>query len=261
LNKSFLLLFFKKEALACCLSGAPGMIDLFYYTSPNARKVLIALEELALPYNLVWTNISEGDQFRPEFLSVNPNGKIPAIIDREEKLTVFESGAILIYLAEKTGRLLPKAQRLRAQALSWLAWQVGGQGPMCGQAAHFISHAARQGIEQPYARDRYAAEARRHYAVLDAHLATREWIADEFSISDIACFPWTRVSKGHGVALDEFPHVARWSNAIAARPSAKRRPEEDADAPFRAPASGYNNRQWEILFGRRAESKIKEITP
>jgi GST-like protein len=237
------------------------MIDLFYYTSPNARKVLIALEELALPYNLVWTNISEGDQFRPEFLSVNPNGKIPAIIDREEKLTVFESGAILIYLAEKTGRLLPKAQRLRAQALSWLAWQVGGQGPMCGQAAHFISHAARQGIEQPYARDRYAAEARRHYAVLDAHLATREWIADEFSIADIACFPWTRVSKGHGVALDEFPHVARWSNAIAARPSAKRRPEEDADAPFRAPASGYNNRQWEILFGRRAESKIKEITP
>jgi GST-like protein len=237
------------------------MIDLFYYTSPNARKVLIALEELALPYNLVWTNISEGDQFRPEFLSVNPNGKIPAIIDREEKLTVFESGAILIYLAEKTGRLLPKAQRLRAQALSWLAWQVGGQGPMCGQAAHFISHAARQGIEQPYARDRYAAEARRHYAVLDAHLATREWIADEFSIADIACFPWTRVSKGHGVALDEFPHVARWSNAIAARPSAKRRPEEDANAPFRAPASGYNNRQWEILFGRRAESKIKEITP
>jgi len=237
------------------------MIDLFYYTSPNARKILIALEELALPYNLVWTNISEGDQFRPEFLGVNPNGKIPAIIDRDGPVRVFESAAILIYLAEKSDCLLPTAPRLRAEALSWLAWQVGGQGPMCGQAAHFISHAARHGIEQPYARDRYAAEARRHYAVLDAHLAAREWIAEEFSIADIACFPWTRVAKGHGVTLDEFPHVARWSNAIAARPSARRRPEDDDDAPFKAPAGGYNNHQWEILFGRRMDFKVKETTP
>jgi GST-like protein len=237
------------------------MIDLFYYTSPNARKILIALEELALPYNLVWTNISEGDQFRPEFLAVNPNGKIPAIIDRDGPVSVFESGAILIYLVEKTGRLLPKEPGRRATCLSWLAWQVGGQGPMCGQAAHFISHAARNGIEQPYAKDRYANEARRHYSVLDAHLAVHEWIADEFSIADIACFPWTRVSKGHGVDLADFPHVARWSNAIAARPSAKRRPEDDADAPFKAPAGGYNNRQWEILFGRRAAAPVKETTP
>jgi GST-like protein len=213
------------------------MIDLFYYTSPNARKILIALEELALPYNLVWTNISEGDQFRPEFLAVNPNGKIPAIIDRDGPVSVFESGAILIYLVEKTGRLLPKEPGRRATCLSWLAWQVGGQGPMCGQAAHFISHAARNGIEQPYAKDRYANEARRHYSVLDAHLAVHEWIADEFSIADIACFP------------------------IAARPSAKRRPEDDADAPFKAPAGGYNNRQWEILFGRRAAAPVKETTP
>jgi len=238
------------------------MIDLFYYTSPNARKVLIALEELAAPYNLVWTNISEGDQFRPEFLQVNPNGKIPAIIDRDGPITVFESGAILLYLALKYSRLLPQSPARRAEAMSWLAWQVGGQGPMCGQAAHFLSHAVKKGIDQPYARDRYAREARRHYEVLDAHLASREWIAGEFSIADIACFPWTRVSKGHGVTLDEFPNVARWSNAIAARPSAKRRPEDDADAPFKAPQGGYNNRQWEILFGRAgAEKKIKESTP
>ena len=233
------------------------MIDLFYYTSPNARKILIALEELAAPYNLVWTNISEGDQFRPEFLQVNPNGKIPAIIDRDGPITVFESAAILLYLAEKFSKLLPKSPRGRAEAISWLAWQVGGQGPMCGQAAHFLSHAAKNGIDQPYAKERYAREARRHYEVLDKHLTDREWIAGEFSIADIACFPWTRVSKGHGVMLDEFPHVARWSNAIAARPSAKRRPEDDSDAPFKAPQGRYNNRQWEILFGNAGE-KIKE---
>jgi GST-like protein len=237
------------------------MIDLFYYTSPNARKILIALEELAVPYNLVWTNISEGDQFRPEFLKVNPNGKIPAIIDRDGPITVFESGAILLYLAQKFSKLLPQAPARRAEAMSWLAWQVGGQGPMCGQAAHFLSHAAKNDIEQPYAKERYAREARRHYEVLDAHLASREWIAGEFSIADIACFPWTRVAKGHGLMLDEFPNVARWSNAIAGRPSARRRPEDDADAPFKAPQGGYNNRQWEILFGRRgAEKKIKEST-
>jgi len=234
------------------------MIDLFYYTSPNARKILIALEELGAPYNLVWTNISEGDQFRPEFLKVNPNGKIPAIIDRDGPVTVFESGAILLYLARKFSKLLPQSPARHAEALSWLAWQVGGQGPMCGQAAHFLSHAAKNGIDQPYAKERFAREARRHYEVLDAHLANREWIAGEFSIADIACFPRTRVSKGHGVTLDEFPHVARWSNAIAARPSAKRKPEDDADAPFKAPQGGYNNRQWEILFGSAGE-KIKEI--
>jgi GST-like protein len=241
------------------------MIDFFYYTSPNARKILIALEELAVPYNLVWTNISEGDQFRPEFLDVNPNGKIPAIIDRNgpggAKLRIFESGAILLYLAERFGKLLPKLPQRRVDALSWLAWQVSGQGPMCGQAAHFLSHARRQGIDQPYAAERYAREARRHYEVLDARLADREWIAEEFSIADIACFPWTRVAKGHGVALEAFANVARWSNAIAGRASAKRRPEDDADAPFQAPQGGYTNRQWEVLFGPRApapRSQIKE---
>jgi GST-like protein len=238
------------------------MIDLFYYTSPNARKIVIALEELAAPYNLVWTNISEGDQLRPEFLNINPNGKIPAIIDRDGPVTLFESGAILLYLAEKFGKLLPTSQAARWQAMSWLAWQVSGQGPMCGQAAHFHSHAARQGISQPYAAERYITEARRLYGVLDAHLAGREWIAGEFSIADIACFPWTRVAKGHGVALEDFPNLARWSHAIAARPSAKRRPEDDADAPFKAPQGGYNNRQWEILFGRAKQPEpLEETTP
>ncbi len=220
------------------------MIELFYYTSPNARKILIALEELRVPYNLIWTNISEGDQFRPEFLRISPNGKIPAIIDQNgpdgAPLAVFESGAILLYLAEKFGRLLP----------------------MCGQAAHFHSHAAKHGISQPYAAERYGTEAKRLYGVLDTQLAGREWIAGEFSIADIACFPWTRVAKGQGIALEEFPNVARWSNAIAARPSAKRRPEDDADAPFKAPQGGYSNRQWEILFGRAAQPEsVKETTP
>jgi GST-like protein len=246
------------------------MIDLFYYTSPNARKILIALEELAVPYNLVWTNISEGDQLRPEFVKISPNGKIPAIIDREgpagTPFAVFESGAILLYLAEKFGKLLPTSPVARWEAISWLTWQISGQGPMCGQAAHFHSHAARQGISQPYAAERYAKEARRLYNVLDTHLAGREWIVGEFSIADIACFPWTRVAKGHGVLLDEFPNVARWSNAIAERPAAKRRPEDDADAPFKAPQGGYTNRQWEILFGGTSrqhvqQEPIKETTP
>ena len=246
------------------------MIDLFYYTSPNARKILIALEELRVPYNLVWTNISEGDQFRPEFVKISPNGKIPAIIDRNGPaggpFPVFESGAILLYLAEKFGQLLPASPAARWEAISWLTWQVSGQGPMCGQAAHFHSHAAKHGISQPYAAERYATEARRLYGVLDTHLAGREWIAEEFSIADIACFPWTRVAKGHGVALEDFPNVARWSNAIAGRPSAKRRPEDDADAPFKAPQGGYTNRQWEILFGRpvaetRQSESVKETTP
>jgi GST-like protein len=229
------------------------LIDFFYYTSPNARKVLIALEELGAPYTLVWTNISEGDQFRPEYLNVNPNGKIPAIIDRDAPdapITIFESGAILLYLAEKFGRLLPRAPQRRWEAISWLCWQVGGQGPMLGQAAHFVSHAARHGIAAEYATERYRNEARRLYTVLDQRLADREFIAGEYSIADIACYPWTRVAKGQGVTLADYPNVARWAATLADRPAMRRRPEDDADAPFKAPQGGYTNRQWQTLFGR-----------
>ena len=199
------------------------MIELFYYTSPNARKIVIALEELGLPYETRWVDLSHGDQHTPDFQRINPNGKIPAIIDHDGPagpLTLFESGAILEYLAEKTGRLLPADPARRWQARCWVFWQVANQGPMLGQAAHFVTHAANHGVDDEYARTRYVNEAKRCYSVLDRALDGRAWLAGEYSIADIACFPWTRVAKGHGIDVSAYPNVSRWSAAIAARPAA-----------------------------------------
>ncbi|MGE3256847.1 glutathione S-transferase family protein [Pseudonocardia sp.] len=201
------------------------MIDLYYYPSPNVRKIVIALEELALPYAVRWTDITAGDQFTDAYRAVNPNGKVPAIVDHDgpggEPVTVFESAAILLYLAEKTGRLLPADPVRRWTAVSWLAWQVANHGPMTGQATHFLRYAPEQGIDDAYALDRYGREVQRLYGVLDERLTGRDYLADEFSVADIACFPWVRVAKGHGVDLDRFPAVQAWSARIAARPSAK----------------------------------------
>jgi GSH-dependent disulfide-bond oxidoreductase len=226
------------------------MIELYYYPSPNVRKVLIALEELGLPYEIRWTDIREGDQFRPDYLAVNPNGKVPAIVDREgpsgRPLPVFESGAILLYLAEKTGRLLPADPERRWQAVAWTVWQVANQGPMAGQAAHFVSHAPKAGIDDEYARGRYVGEVKRLYGVMETALADRDYLAGEFSIADIACFPWTRVASGHGVDVAEFPRVHEWGGRIGARPSARVRvtdPREDLAREQR-----YTDEQFRTLF-------------
>lgn len=226
------------------------MIDLYYFTSPNARKVLIALEELGLPYRIVWTDITEGDQFTDEYLRINPNSKIPAIIDHNgpggRSLRLFESAAILLYLADKTGRLMPADPALRWEATCWLVWQVASHGPMAGQAAHFHSYAPQQGIHDEYATDRYLREATRIYEVLERRLSEHEYLADEFSMADIACFPWVRVAAGHGVDLAGFPAVSRWADKIAARPSARVRihdPREQA-----ALKGEYSARQFAILF-------------
>ncbi len=201
------------------------MIDLYGFLGPNVRKVVIALEELGLPYRVIWVDITAGEQFAESYREVNPNAKVPALVDHDgpggARVALFESVAILQYLAEKAGRLLPTDPQRRWTAIAWLAWQVANQGPMCGQATHFLTYAPQQGIEIPYAQDRYRREVERLYGVLDARLADREWLADEFSVADIACFPWVRVAKGHGIDVARYPAVAVWSARLASRPAAK----------------------------------------
>ncbi len=226
------------------------MIDLYYYTSPNARKVLIALEELGLPYRICWTDITAGDQFTEEYQQINPNGKIPAIIDHDgpggRALTVFESAAILLYLADKTGSLMPAAPARRWEATCWLVWQVASHGPMVGQAAHFLSHAPKQGIHDEYAANRYRREATRIYQVLERKLSQENYLAGEFSMADIACFPWVRVAAGHGIDLADFPAVSCWVERISARPSAKVRLTDPREGT--AAKSEYTPEQFATLF-------------
>ena len=227
------------------------MIDLFYFVSPNARKILMALEELGLPYEVRWVDITKGDQFDPGFLAVNPNGKIPAIVDHDgpdgRPIALFESAAILLYLAEKTGRLLPADPAARWEAICWTVWQVANQGPGLGQAGHFTTYAPNAGVQHDYAQRRFAAEAQRVYQVLEQRLGDRPHLAgDEFSIADIACFPWTRLGKGHGIDLADYPAVAEWSARISARPCARAKVEDrraDNVKNFQ-----YTPEQWKVLF-------------
>lgn len=199
------------------------MIDLYTWTTPSGHKVSIALEELGLEYRVHPVRLGAGEQHRPEFLAINPNGKIPAIVDHdgpgEGPFTVFETGAILWYLAEKTGRLLPSGPRGRYQALEWLMWHVGGVSPTMGQAIHF-RHAAPERID--YAVERYSREARRLLGVLESRLADRDYIVGDYSIVDIANFPWVRKVERVGIALGDLPSVAEWIDRIAARPAVER---------------------------------------
>jgi GSH-dependent disulfide-bond oxidoreductase len=226
------------------------VIDLYYFVSPNARKVHMALEELGLPYEIRWTDITRGDQFEPDYLLVNPNGKIPAIVDHDGPgggpIALFESAAILLYLAEKTGRLLPSDPAARWEAICWTVWQVANQGPGLGQATHFTTYAPAGGHVVEYAQQRFGAEAERVYRVLEERLTGREYIAGEFSIADIACFPWTRLGKGHGITLSDYPAVAAWSDRISSRPSAKARVEDRRDEDVRN--FRYTPEQRELLF-------------
>ena len=229
------------------------MIELYYYTSPNARKALMTLEEVGLPYQVRWTDISAGDQHSDEFGAINPNRKIPALVDFDgpggQPITLFESGAILLYLAEKSGRLLPVDPVRRWSVIKWLFWQTSSQGPLLGQAAHFVSHAANRGIDVQYAVDRYRTEARRLYGVLESQLVGRDYIDDEFSVADIAAFPWVRVAKGQGVNLDEFPNVKRWCDGVAQRPSARKKLERDDATKQAAKSDYYTDETWNRLFG------------
>lgn len=200
------------------------MIDLFYWTTPNGHKITIALEELGLEYEMRPVNISTGAQFAPDFLKISPNNRIPAIVDHAPQdgggpLAIFESGAILEYLADKTGRLLPREPRARFEVLQWLYWQMGGLGPMAGQAHHFVLYAPEP---VPYAIERYVKECGRLYGVLDRHLAGRDFVAGDFSIADCAIYPWIHRHERHKQDLADFPNVKRWFDALSQRPSIKR---------------------------------------
>jgi GST-like protein len=199
------------------------MIALYTWSTPNGRKVSILLEELGLAYRVHPVDIGKGEQFRPDYLKINPNGKIPSIVDPEgpdgRPVAMMESGAILLYLAEKTGRLLPQSARGRCEVLQWLMFQMGGVGPIFGQVHHFL-RAAKEPV--PYAIERYVRETRRLYGVLDARLSERDYLAGDYSIADIATYPWVARYEWHKTDLGDFPNVKRWFEAISARPAVQR---------------------------------------
>jgi GST-like protein len=195
------------------------MIDLYYWPTPNGHKISIMLEECGLPYNAIPVSIGDGDQFAPEFLKIAPNNRIPAIIDHDNAVSVFEGGAILIYLAEKAGMLLPKTQAARFEVLQWLFWQAGGLGPMAGQLSHFVNY-TREDV--PYAQKRYFDEYDRLLAVMDVRLRDREFLAGDYSIADIASFPWVLPYKRLGNSLDGFKNLRRWFDAIKLRPAVRK---------------------------------------
>lgn len=201
-----------------------AMIRFYAFDTPNGRKISVALEEMGLPYEVHVVDIGKGEQHAPEFVRISPNHKIPAIVDPDgpagRPLAVFESGAILIYLADKSGRLMPKDPVRRIVALQWLMWQVGGFGPIPGQVHHFT--ALKDEAERRYGLQRYMTETRRHYEVMDTHLASHETFADEFSIADIAILGWAWRHPRHHVDLADYPNVKRWYEAMMARPGVQR---------------------------------------
>jgi GSH-dependent disulfide-bond oxidoreductase len=224
-----------------------SMIDVYSWPTPNGHKVHIMLEECGLPWRAIPVNIGAGEQFRPDFLEISPNNKIPAMVDPEgpdgRPISLFESGAILVYLAAKTGRFLPPGDRERFEVLQWLMFQMGGVGPMLGQAHHFRIYAPEK---LQYAIDRYTNEARRLYGVIDKRLAKSEWLGGaEYSIADIATFPWLRSWQNQGVVIEEYPHLKRWFDTIADRPAVQRGVKVLAE--LRKPIQDDKAR--EILFG------------
>lgn len=195
------------------------MIDLYTFTTPNGRKASVMLEEIELPYNVHKIDITTQQQFTPEYIAINPNSKIPAIVDQETGIKVFESGAILIYLAEKTGKLLPTEQKSRFQVLQWLMFQMGGVGPMFGQLNHFKRFAPEK---LPYAIERYEKETLRIYGVLDKQLQSNEFICGDYSIADIATYPWVAIYEFQGLTLDNYPNLKRWVDMVQQRPAVQR---------------------------------------
>ena len=224
------------------------MIDVFSWPTPNGHKVHIMLEECGLPYKAIPVDIGEGDQFQPDFLAISPNNKIPAITDPDgpdgQPISLFESGAILVYLAGKTGLLLPAGDRARFEVLQWLMFQMGGVGPMLGQAHHFRLYAPEK---IAYAVDRYTNEARRIYGVIDRRLATSRYLGgDDYSIADIATFPWLRSWENQGVLLSEYTHLEKWFREIEQRPAVQRGVQ--VLAGLRKPL--HDDKAREVLFGK-----------
>lgn len=228
------------------------MIDVYYWGTPNGLKIKLFLEEAELPYHIIPIDIGKGEQFRPEFLRIAPNNRIPAIIDHEPAdggppLPVFESGAILLYLADKIRRFIPADVRGRTLTLQWLFWQMAGLGPMAGQNGHFSQYAPEK---VPYAIDRYVKETNRLYGVLDRQLAAREYVAGGYSIADMACYPWIVPHERHGQNLDDFPNLKRWFHRIRERPACQRA-YVGVEPSYRRTMSDEERK---ILFGQTATS-------
>jgi GST-like protein len=229
------------------------MIDLYYWPTPNGWKISIMLEETGLPYNVVPVNIGRGEQFRPEFLAISPNNRMPAIVDHEPlgggaPISIFESGAILLYLGEKSGRFLPADVRGRYEVTQWLMWQMGGLGPMAGQAHHFRQYAPEK-IQ--YGIDRYTNEVNRLYGVMNKRLADREFLAGAYSVADMAAFPWVVPYQNQGQNLDDFPHLKRWFEAMNARPAVQRGLAVGKELRASRP---MDDEAKKVLFGQTAQS-------
>lgn len=229
------------------------MIDLYYWTTPNGHKVTMFLEEAGLPYRIHPVNISKGEQFAPEFLAIAPNNRIPAIVDNDPAgggapVSLFESGAILLYLAEKTGKFIPADLRGRADLLQWLFWQMGGLGPIAGQNHHFSQYAPEK---IAYAIERYVKETNRLYGVLNKRLADRDFIVGDYSIADMAAYPWVVPHERQGQKLEDFPHLKRWFETIKARPATERAYARAADVNSQPTVSEDAKK---ILFGQTADT-------
>ncbi len=236
------------------------MIDFYYWPTPNGWKVAIMLEECGLPYTMIPVNIGKGEQFTPEFLAISPNNRMPAILDRDgaggvgrgvdgAPVPVFESGAILFYLAEKTGRFMPQDPLGRKETLEWLFWQVGNQGPLAGQLSHFVNYAPQ---DEHYSKQRYAQEYDRCLGVLERRLEDRPYIlGDDYTIADMISWPWVLIAKPLGQSLDDLPNVARWRQAVKARPAVQRAVDLGKEFRRSAPPSEAERK---ILFGQTAKS-------
>jgi GSH-dependent disulfide-bond oxidoreductase len=249
--------------LSLCRQEA-HMISLYYWPTPNGHKITIFLEEAGVPYRIAPVDIGKGEQFRPEFLEISPNNRMPAIVDDEPAdkdgpLSLFESGAILIYLAEKTGQFLPSETRARFRVLQWLFWQVGGLGPMAGQNHHFSRYSPER---IPYAINRYVNETNRLYGVLDRRLAQAPFVAGDYSIADMAIYPWIVPHEAQGQNLEDFPGLKRWFETIAARPAVQRAYE--AGKHLQRERTGFTDEERHVLFGQTAAmvtAKRKETAP
>ncbi len=225
-------------------------IELYYWPTPNGWKISIMLEECGLPYEVKYVNISKGEQFEPAFLAISPNNRMPAIVDPDgpggKPISIFESGAILQYLGNKTGKFYPKPVRQRVEVEQWLFWQMCNLGPMCGQAHHFRNY-ARETI--PYAIERYTNEVTRLYGVMDRRLAERDFLAGRYSIADMACYGWVRPWKRQGQDIEKFPNLKRWFETVGARPAVRRGMAVGEEHRGRPEDLKTDDKAWEVLFG------------
>ncbi len=243
------------------------MIDLYYAPTPNGWKITIMLEEAQIDYKVIPVNLGAGDQFKPEFLKISPNNRMPVIVDSDgpggEEISIFESGAILMYLGEKSGKFFPQSEQERIRVLEWLFWQIGGLGPMAGQVSHFVNYAPNFPGDHSYSEKRYKNEYDRLLGVMDMVLEEREFLAGDYSIADMASFPWVTAYKRYEVDLDSFKNVRRWFDAIKSRPAVRK--GMDVGKENRNFGKGISKESLKTMFGqdsksikKEAEKKLKE---